>query len=83
MGRPLVAARVGGIPEVTGEDAAVLVPQGDPAALAAAVESVLGDPGLAAKLGAAAARRAGELPSTGDAVDSVTDRYHRLLRGVR
>jgi len=83
MGRPLVAARVGGIPEVTGEDAAVLVPQGDPAALAAAVESVLGDPGLAAKLGAAAAQRAGELPSTGDAVDWVTDRYHRLLRGVR
>jgi glycosyltransferase involved in cell wall biosynthesis len=83
LGRPLVAARVGGIPELTGEDAAVLVPQGDAAALAAAVELVLSDPGLAAKLGAAAAQRAGELPSTADAVDSVTDRYHRLLRAVR
>jgi glycosyltransferase involved in cell wall biosynthesis len=79
-GRPLVASRTGGIPELTGEDAALLVPQGDPAALAAAVESVLGDPGLAARLGAAAAKRAAELPDTGDAVDSVTRLYRRLLR---
>jgi len=81
-GRPLVASRAGGIPDVTGEDAALLVPPGDPAALAAAVESVLDDPGLAAKLGAAAAQRAGELPGVGEAVDSVTRRYHRLLRSA-
>lgn len=80
MGRPLVAARTGGIPDLTGEDAAVLVPPGDPAALAAAVESVLDDPGLAAKLGAAAARRAGELPGTVDAVASVSSRYQLVLR---
>jgi len=81
-GTPLVASRAGGIPEVTGENAALLVPPRDPAALAAAVESVLEDPGLAAKLGAAAARRAGELPGVGEAVDSVTRRYHRLLRST-
>jgi glycosyltransferase involved in cell wall biosynthesis len=79
-GRPLVASRTGGIPELTGEDAALLVPQGDPAALAAAVESLLGDPGLAARLGATAAKRAAELPDTADAVDSVTRLYRRLLR---
>jgi glycosyltransferase involved in cell wall biosynthesis len=79
-GRPLVVSRIGGIPELTGEDAALLVPQGDPAALAAAVESVLGDPGLAARLGTAATKRAAELPDTGDAVDSVTRLYRRLLR---
>jgi glycosyltransferase involved in cell wall biosynthesis len=81
-GRPLVASRTGGIPELTGEDAAVLVPQGDPAALAAAVESVLDDPGLAAALGVAAAQRAAGLPGTGDAVDSVSRLYRRLLRAV-
>jgi glycosyltransferase involved in cell wall biosynthesis len=78
--RPLVASRTGGIPELTGEDAALLVPQGDPAALAAAVESLLGDPGLAERLSAAAAKRAAELPDTADAVDSVTRLYRRLLR---
>ena len=83
MGRPLVAARTGGIPDLTGEDAAVLVPPGDPAALAAAVESVLDDPRLAAKLGAVAAQRAGELPSIADAVASVTHRYQLVLRRAR
>jgi len=78
-GRPLVASRAGGIPDVTGEDAALLVPPGDPAALADAVQLVLGDPGLAAKLGAAAAERAGQLPSIGAAVESVTRCYRRLL----
>jgi glycosyltransferase involved in cell wall biosynthesis len=82
MGRPVVAARTGGIPDMTGEDGALLVPPGDPAALAAAVESVLDHSGLAASLGAAAVQRAGELPSAGDAVDSVTSRYHRLLRAA-
>jgi glycosyltransferase involved in cell wall biosynthesis len=82
MGRPLVASRTGGIPDVTGSDAAVLVPQGDPAALGAAVESVLDDPGLAAKLACAAAQRAAELPGTSDAVASVTRLYARLLRAA-
>jgi glycosyltransferase involved in cell wall biosynthesis len=51
-GRPLVAARVGVVPEVLidGEHAA-LVPGGDAAALAAALERLVGDPALAARLG--------------------------------
>ena len=40
---PLVALRVGSIPEVAG-DAALLVPAGDPAALAAGLLAVLNDP---------------------------------------
>jgi glycosyltransferase involved in cell wall biosynthesis len=81
-GRPLVATRTGGIPELTGEDAALLVPVGDSATLAAAVLSVLDDRALAAALSAAAARRAGSLPATGDAVDSAVGLYRRVIRAA-
>jgi glycosyltransferase involved in cell wall biosynthesis len=40
-GVPIVASRVGGIPEVVGEDEAVLVTSEDPAALAAGLRTVL------------------------------------------
>jgi glycosyltransferase involved in cell wall biosynthesis len=43
LGRPLIASRVGGLPELVGEDNGMLVPPGDPARLAAALASVLGD----------------------------------------
>lgn len=58
-GKAVVASRVGGIPEVTGdEDAAVLVPHGDPDALAEALEGLVGDAGRRHALGARARRRA-------------------------
>lgn len=78
-GRPLVASRVGGIPALTGEDAALLVPAADPGLLASAVRSVLDDQALAAKLGAAAQDRARALPSAADAVDAALGVYARLL----
>ena len=77
-GRPLVASRVGGIPDLTGQDAAVLVPPGDAAALADAVLSVLDDPALSCKLGAAARARADALPTPDDAVDAALGLYRRL-----
>lgn len=43
-GVPAVATRVGGVAEITGEEAASLVPAGDDAALAAAIERLLDDP---------------------------------------
>jgi glycogen(starch) synthase len=59
VGLPVVASRVGGIPEVIDHGVnGLLVAPGDPAALADAIDAVLGDPELAARLGAAAARRA-------------------------
>ncbi len=67
-GRPVVASRVGGIPDLTGEDAAILVPPGDAGQLAAAVLAVLADPARAAGLAAAAQRRAAALPGPADAV---------------
>ena len=77
-GIPVVAARVGGIPGMTGEDAAVLVPQGDARALGAAVRSVLTDASLAARLRTAAAARAAALPTAADAVGAALNAYASL-----
>ena len=77
-GRPIVASRVGGIPDLTGDDGALLVLPGDPGELAAAVLAVLDDPGLAARLAAAAGARAGALPTPAAAVASALDSYCRL-----
>jgi glycosyltransferase involved in cell wall biosynthesis len=79
-GRPLVATRVGGIAELTGDDAALLVPPGDPGALAAAVTRLLDDPAAAARLAAAARARAALLPSETAAVDQVLSLYQRVRR---
>jgi glycosyltransferase involved in cell wall biosynthesis len=74
-GRPIVASRVGGIPALTGEDAAILVPPGDAGQLAAAVLAVLDDPGRAARLSAAARERAAALPGPDAAVAAVLGAY--------
>lgn len=82
-GRPLVASRVGGIPSLTGDDAAMLVPPDDPGALASAIEAVLDDRALASALGSAAAARAATLPSESDAVDAALSVYGRLAAADR
>jgi glycosyltransferase involved in cell wall biosynthesis len=79
-GVPIVASRAGGIPDLTGGDAAVLVPPGDATRLAAAVRSVLTDPALAARLRAAARSRAARLPDEDDAVDAALACYAKVLR---
>jgi glycosyltransferase involved in cell wall biosynthesis len=76
-GRPVVASRVGGIPDLTGPGA-LLVPPGDPAALAAAVTAVLDQPALAARLGRAARAQAASFPSAADALAETMARYARL-----
>src|SRR2546425_12634909 len=53
-GRPVVASRVGGLAEaVVHEETGLLVPPGDPTALAAAPARPARDPDLRARLGAA------------------------------
>jgi glycosyltransferase involved in cell wall biosynthesis len=58
-GVPLVTTTGGALPEVVGENGvtAMLVHPGDPDALAIAIETVLSEPELAARLSAAARRR--------------------------
>ena len=54
-GRPVVASRVGGLPEfVIDEVTGLLVPKEDPAALARAIARLLGDPPLVRRVTAAA-----------------------------
>jgi glycosyltransferase involved in cell wall biosynthesis len=53
-GRPVVASRVGGLAEVlVHETTGLLVPPGDPGALATALARLAGDPALRARFGAA------------------------------
>ncbi len=57
-GLPVVASRVGGIPNLVADgDTGLLTPPGDAPALAAALRRVLTEPGLAGKLGAEARAR--------------------------
>ena len=79
-GVPVVATRVGGTPALTGEDAAVLVPPGDPRRLADAVRAVLTDEVLAARLRKAATARALDLPDEDTAVLAVLAEYDVVTR---
>lgn len=81
-GRPVVASRVGGIPEVIAhEDNGLLVPPGDPAALAAALRRLLTEEGLAARLGSAARATAEERFSAEAMAVHTLDFYRRVLAG--
>jgi len=79
-GAAIVASRAGGIPELAGPRAAYLVAPGDAAELAAGVRAVLLDESLAARLRAAALRRAGELPAEADAIAAILAGYRRVRR---
>jgi glycosyltransferase involved in cell wall biosynthesis len=58
-GRPIVATNVGGVPDaVRPDENGLLVPPGDPAALAAALQSLLSDANRRQRMGAAGASRA-------------------------
>ena len=78
-GVPIVATSVGGNPEMTGEDAAILVPPGDAQRLADAVRTVLGDPALAARLRRSAVDRAQALPGEDEAVAAALAEYRHVM----
>lgn len=75
--RPVIASHIGGLPETTGEDSAILVPPGDVAALAAALRLMATTPELRQSLGAAARRRA--LRFTWPTAAQQLDRIYRDL----
>jgi glycosyltransferase involved in cell wall biosynthesis len=67
-GLPIVSTTAGAIPDTVPAAAGILVPPGDPAALAAALRRVLTEPGLRARLAAGARAARHSLPSWADAV---------------
>ncbi len=84
-GLPTVATEVGGTPElVTHGEHGLLVPRGQPAALATAITTLADDPALRRRLGAAAhARRAAEfgLDTMVERVEALYERrYHERTR---
>ncbi|WP_431986660.1 glycosyltransferase family 4 protein [Streptomyces griseoflavus] len=76
---PLVATRVGGIPELVG-DAAELVPYGNARALADAVTGLLDDPGRRELLRERGARQAATWPTDDETVAQVLSVYDELTR---
>lgn len=78
-GVPVVASAVGGVPEMVGDEAGILYPPGDTAALAAALRALLANPGRRARMGDAAARRAALEFSAEEMALRVEEVYARII----
>jgi glycosyltransferase involved in cell wall biosynthesis len=79
-GVPVVATAVGGTPEVVRDgETGLLVPPGDPAAAAAAIVRLAGDPEGARRLAAAASMRIGEEFEIRGMVRTLDELYSELL----
>ena len=84
-GVPLVATTGGALPEVVGDDGVtgLLVPPGDAGALAMAIESVLDDPQLAARLSDAGRRRVLERFTWQACASATADHYRWVIEDKR
>jgi len=78
-GVPLVATRVGGIPALAGEEAALLVPSEDAEALAAAIESVHAHPQAARERADLARLRMDEIASPARWAEQYLDLYRGII----
>jgi glycosyltransferase involved in cell wall biosynthesis len=79
-GLPVVASRVGGIPElVVDGESGLLVPAGDPHALAEALQRLIDDPSLRARLGAAGRARVEKRFRLESFLEAHLDLYRREL----
>ena len=84
VGRPVVAARCGGIPEVVEDGVTgILVPSGNVGAFANAVVRLLDDPVLCRRLGGAGRRRAEARFSIEAHAASVLEAYRAVFEGCR
>lgn len=75
---PVVATAVGGVPDVVDAVTAILVPAGDPAALARAIESVYRERGAAKERASQAERRVRERFATGPWLERYENLYSTL-----
>jgi len=79
-GVPMLATRVGGIPEIFGPDADRLLPPADPAALATAIAAALDDPGQGHLLAERLRVRVRHHYSQHSMVDGVINAYRSALQ---
>lgn len=82
MGLPVVSTEVSAVPEIVTPETGILVPQRDPAALAAALAR-LADTGLRARLGAAGAARVRAHFSPEPGLDAIAGRLARMATLAR
>lgn len=83
VGTPVVAAKAGALPEtVLDGDTGVLVPPGDPEALAGALRRLLEDPRLAEKMGKAGHDRIRSFFTWSQAAERLEGLYASLLAGA-
>jgi glycosyltransferase involved in cell wall biosynthesis len=83
LGRPVVAARSGALPEIVSDgETGLLTPPGDATALATALSRLLDDPGLRERMGSAGRRRAEQF-SESRVVQRVETIYQDLLERRR
>ena len=75
LGVPVVASRVGGVPELLGSGAGLMVPRGDAAAFADAVRRVLTEPDLRQNL-----TRKGRLEAQRYSVSGMAERVMGVYR---
>lgn len=79
--KPVVVTRSGAMPEIVG-DTGLVVPKRDPEALAFAVNTLLADEPLAARLGRAARKRVEERYSMRHWVDHTVAAYENICPGI-
>jgi glycosyltransferase involved in cell wall biosynthesis len=79
-GRPVIATRVGGLPDLIAEgETGLLVPPGDPDGLATAVLRLLHDPETACRMGQSAKAMVQERFSVQRLIVDMENLYHQLL----
>ena len=77
-GKPIIASDVGGIPDMIGDEAGVLVPAGDIDALTAAMLRLAQDPMLCQRMGKAALIRYHQLFSPKAVIPLILETYRRV-----
>jgi glycosyltransferase involved in cell wall biosynthesis len=78
-GLPVIATTAGAIPEIVPPRAGLLVPPGDPGALARALRRVITEPALGARLAAGSRRAGAHLPDWPQATEEWERAFDRLV----